>query len=64
MALHCVVPEATPDWPTFVDQFTAVTPTLSLAVPLTTIEAADVEMEVEEGDVIVSVGAVVSVGEA
>src|SRR5277367_3697196 len=44
--LHSVVPVATPDCPTFVDQFTHATPTLSLAVPLTMIEAAEVDVDV------------------
>jgi hypothetical protein len=64
VALHCVVPEATPACPTFVDQVTAVTPTLSVADPLKTMEAAAVEIEVDEGEVMLSDGGVVSVGVA
>lgn len=56
-----VVPLAVPDCPTFVDQVTDVTPTLSLDVPLNAIVGADVEIEVAPGDAIVNVGDVVSV---
>ena len=43
-------------------QLTLLTPTLSLAVPFTTIVELVVESDVEAGDVIVSVGGVVSFG--
>ena len=49
-----------PDWPVLVDQVTLVTPTLSLAVPLNAIVAADVDTVVPPGDPMVSVGGVVS----
>jgi hypothetical protein len=42
-----------------VDHVTEVTPTLSLAVPLKTIDAAEVETDVEDGDTMVSEGGVV-----
>ena len=57
-----VVPEAVPDPPVDVVQWTEVTPTLSLAVPLIATEARDVESINEDGDVTVSVGGVVSLG--
>jgi len=55
-----VVPLAVPDVPVLVDQLTCVTPTLSLAVPLNAMVAADVETVVPPGDPMVSVGGVVS----
>ena len=55
-----MVPEATPDWPRFVAHVIATTPTLSLAVPFKVIEAADVETDVDAGETIVRLGAVVS----
>jgi len=55
------VPLAVPDCPILVDHATEVTPVLSLAVPLNTIAADDVETVVAPGDAIVSVGGVVSV---
>jgi hypothetical protein len=60
-ALQRVVPDAVPDPPVLVTQVTVVTPTLSLAVPLNTIVADEVETEVDDGEAIVSEGAVVSV---
>lgn len=57
-----VVPAANPDCPVFVAQVTAATPTLSLAVPLKLIDVAEVETDVDDGDVIVKAGGVVSVG--
>jgi hypothetical protein len=64
VALHCMVVVPIPDAavpapPVLVDHVTEVTPTLSLATPLKTIDAADVETDVEEGDVMVSAGGVV-----
>ena len=58
---YYVVPLAVPDEPVLVDHLTAVTPTLSLAVPLKAIVDADVETDVPPGDPIVNDGAVVSV---
>ena len=60
VALHCVVPLAVPDAPVLVDQVTLFTPTLSLAVPLNSMEDAEVETPVDEGELIVSDGGVVS----
>jgi len=60
VALHAVVPVAVPEPPKLLAQVTVVTPTLSLAVPLITIEDSAVETMFEEGDVIVSEGGVVS----
>jgi hypothetical protein len=62
VADHAVVPLALPAPPVFVDHVTAVTPTLSLAVPVKTIDDAEVEIDDDEGDAIVSEGGVVSVG--
>ena len=45
-----------------VDHVTAVTPTLSLAVPLKTMDDADVEIDDDEGDPMVSEGGVVLAG--
>jgi hypothetical protein len=59
-ALHCVVPAAVPEVPVLVDQVTAVTPVLSLAVPLTLMDAAVLAMDDDDGELIVSVGGVVS----
>ena len=59
-AVHCVVPAAVPDPPVLVAHVIAVTPTLSLAVPLTTIEVAAVEITADEEEVIASCGGVVS----
>src|ERR1700690_3470864 len=59
-ALHCVVPAAVPEVPVLVDQATAVTPVLSLAVPLMPMDAEAVAMEDEDGELMVSVGGVVS----
>jgi hypothetical protein len=53
---------AVPDCPKLVDQVIDVTPTLSLAVPVKTIVAAEVETEVDDGVTMVSEGGVVSVG--
>jgi hypothetical protein len=60
-ALHCVVPAAVPAPPVLVDQVTAATPTVSLDVPLKARDGDDVEMLVDEGELIVSEGGVVSV---
>ena len=49
-ALHGPVPDAVPADPVLVDQVTATTPTLSAAVPLNVIAAADVETAVAEGE--------------
>jgi len=56
-------PEAVPELPVDVDQRTAVTPTSSAAVPLTMMETESVETILEAGDMIRSVGRVVSVPE-
>ena len=56
VAVHCVVPAAVPDWAVLVDQVTDVTPAPSLAVPLKTMVADEVAIEVDEGLVIVSDG--------
>ncbi len=53
------VPPATPESPLDVDQVTCVTPAISDAVPLTTIEASDVATLVLAGDRIVIDGGVV-----
>jgi hypothetical protein len=58
-ALHCVVPTAVPAPPVLVVHVTDVTPTLSLATPLKTIDADDVDTDVEEGVVMVIEGGVV-----
>jgi len=63
VAVHWVIPAAVPDWPVLVIQVIEVTPTLSLAVPLNTIEDEEVETEVDEGETIVSEGGVVSFGD-
>ncbi len=59
-ALHCAVPDAVPAEPVFVLHTTDATATLSDAVPLKIIDAADVETAVAEGELIVNVGGVVS----
>ena len=59
-AVQCSVPLAIPDPPVFVDQLTAVTPTLSLAVPLKPIDAVEVETEDADGEVRVMDGGVMS----
>ena len=43
VADQAVVPEATPESPVESDHFTDATPTLSPAVPLTTIDASEVD---------------------
>jgi hypothetical protein len=55
-----VVPAATPASPVELVHLTAVTATLSLAVPLMAMADALVEVMVNPGDVICSVGGVVS----
>ena len=50
-----------PEPPVLVDHETEVTPTLSLAVPLKTIDDAEVEIVDEEGEAMLSEGGVVSV---
>jgi len=55
-----IVPEAAPEGPVEVDHVTAVTPTLSLAVPVIEIVCPDVDTMVEPGDTTTSVGGVVS----
>jgi len=54
------VPVAVPDPPVEVDHVTCATPTLSCAVPLMTIELADVATVVIAGERIVIEGATVS----
>ena len=54
------VPEAVPEYPVELLHFTAATPTLSLAVPLTAMEAEDVATMVDPGETILSDGGVVS----
>lgn len=56
------VPEAVPDCPVLVAQATEATPTLSLDVPEKVIEDAEVDIVLDDGDKIVNVGGVVSVG--
>jgi hypothetical protein len=60
LADHFVVPEAVPESPVEVVHVTAATPTLSLAVPLTAMEAADVATIVNPGETMLSDGGVVS----
>src|ERR1017187_10815926 len=55
-----VAPAATPASPVELVHLTAVTATLSLAVPLMAMAGALVEMMVNPGDLICSVGGVVS----
>ena len=59
VADHCVVPVAVPEPPVEVLHATAVTPTLSLAVPLTAMEAEEVATIVNPGETILSDGGVV-----
>jgi len=59
-----LVPIAVPELPVLVDQVTAVTPTLSLAVPVNIMDAEVVEIVAAEGDAMVNVGGVVSGGPA
>jgi hypothetical protein len=59
-AVHCAVPVATPLAPVFVLQVTDATATLSEAVPLKTMDAAEVAIVVAEGELMVKVGGVVS----
>lgn len=58
---HVVVPLAVPEDPVLVDQVTLATPTLSEAVPENVSVANPVETVLPPGDVMLSVGAVVSV---
>jgi hypothetical protein len=60
VALHSEVPVAVPDCPKLFDQVTDATATLSDAVPLNTIEAADVDGEMEDGETMVKPGGVLS----
>ena len=60
LADHDDVPAATPAPPVELVHLTAVTATLSLAVPLITMADALVEMMVNPGDLICSVGGVMS----
>ena len=60
LADHLLVPEAVPEYPVELVHFTAATPTLSLAVPLTVMEEEDVATMVDPGETIVSDGGVVS----
>jgi hypothetical protein len=62
LADHDDVPTATPDPPVELVHLIAATATLSLAVPLTAIEAADVEVMVNPGVLICNDGGVVSPG--
>jgi hypothetical protein len=48
-ALHCVVPEAVPAPPVFVDQVTLATPERSEAVPLNVSDASVVTNDVLDG---------------
>jgi len=57
---QAVVPAASPESPFEVLHFTAVTPTLSLAVPAIRMDADVVEVMVPPGVVILSDGGVVS----
>ena len=57
---HLVVPDAVPASPFEVDQATRITPTLSLAVPLTAMAADEVATIVSEGTRICKDGGVVS----
>ena len=60
LADHLLVPEAVPEYPVELVHFTTATPTLSLAVPLTAMEAEDVATIVNPGETILSDGGVVS----
>ena len=59
-AAQAVVPEALPESPFEVFHFTAVIPTLSLAVPEIRMDAEEVEEIVAPGERILSDGGVVS----
>jgi len=61
LADQLVVPEALPAPPVEVVHFTATTPMLSLAVPLTAMEAEDVATIVNPGETILRDGGVVAV---
>jgi hypothetical protein len=58
LADHLPVPEAVPEYPVELVHFTAATPTLSLAVPLTAMEAEDVATIVNAGETMLSDGGV------
>jgi hypothetical protein len=58
--IQLVVPAAVPESPAELDQVTSLTPTLSLAVPLTTMELAEVETVLLGGETIANDGGVVS----
>jgi hypothetical protein len=60
LTLQAVVPVAVPAPPKLLAQVIRWTPTLSLAVPLMRTEASAVETVVAPGEVIASVGGVVS----
>ena len=60
VTLQAVAPVAVPEPPKLLAQVIRWTPTLSLAVPLMRMEARAVETVVAPGDVIASVGGVVS----
>ena len=60
LADHLLVPAAVPEYPFEVVHCTDTTPTLSLAVPLTAIEAEDVATIVNPGETIFRDGGVVS----
>ena len=62
VTLHAVVPAAVPEPPKLLVQVIRWTPTLSLAVPPMRMDASAVETVVAPGEVIASVGGVVSVG--
>jgi hypothetical protein len=62
LADHDDVPTATPDPPVELVHLIAATATLSLAVPPTAIDAADVEVMVNPGVLICNDGGVVSPG--
>ena len=63
-AVQAAVPLAVPEAPPDVDHFTDTTPTLSAAVPMHVMAAADVETMVNAGDVIFSEGGTVSAGKS
>ena len=60
VADQLLVPEAVPESPVELVHFTAATPTLSVAVPLTAMETKDVATTVNAGETILSDGGVVS----
>jgi hypothetical protein len=62
VADQAVVPLARPDRPKLVLQVTCFTPMLSLAVPFNVTNIAVVDIVAVEGEVMVRLGAVVSVG--